>query len=255
MLSGALKENVIEEGELKEEFTRRKSEHEFSGKWIRNGCLKKETDMLFVAQEQALRINSIKEKIDKQPVSSKCRLCGTKEESVSGCPKLVQKQYKRRHDNVARRVHWELCKKHGLESSDRWYEHTPADVVENDEVELSWDLTIQTDMAVAHNRPDIILVEKAIWKFTIIDIAVPGDFKVVRTADWKVEKYHDLAFEIERIHRVETAILPVVIGALGTVPKRLIRSIELLGIGDIIASTQMTALLGTAGILCRTLNL
>ena len=94
--------------------------------------MKKETEgMLFAAH--ALRINSIKAKIDKQPVSSKCRLCGTKEETVmhlvSGCPKLAQKQYKRRHDNVARRVHWELCKKHGLESSGRWYEHTPADVV------------------------------------------------------------------------------------------------------------------------------
>ena len=71
---------------------------------------------------------------------------------VSGCPKLVQKQYKRRHDNVARRVHWELCKKYGLESSDKWYEHTPSDVVENDEVKFYWDLTIQIDMAVTHNR-------------------------------------------------------------------------------------------------------
>ena len=75
---------------------------------------------------------------------------------LSGCPKLAQKQYNRRHDNIARRVHWELCKKHGLESSDRLYEHTPADVVENDEVELYWDLTIQTYMTVAHSRPHIL---------------------------------------------------------------------------------------------------
>ena len=39
---------------------------------------------------------------------------------------------------------------------------------------------------------------------------------------------------VKRIHHVETAILPVVIGTLGTVP------INLLGIGDIIASTQIT---------------
>ena len=32
-------------------------------------------------------------------------------------------------------------------------------------------------MTVAHNRPDIILVEKAIQKLTIID-AVPSDFNV-----------------------------------------------------------------------------
>ena len=105
-----------------------------------------------------------------------------------------------------------MYKKHGLERSDRWYKHTPADVVENNEVEFYWDLIIQTDMTVAHNRPDVILVEKAIWKRTIINIAVPGDFNVVRIEDWKVEKYHDLSFEVKRIHHVETAILPVVIG-------------------------------------------
>ena len=146
--------------------------HKFSGKWIRNGFLKKEAEgMLSAAQAQALRINSIKAKIDKQPISPKCRLCGTEEETIMH---LVSG--------------WELYKKHGLESLDRWYEHTPA-VVENDEVELYWNITIQTDMTVAHNRPDIMLVEKAIRKWTIINIAVPGDFNVVRTEDWKVEKY------------------------------------------------------------------
>ena len=95
-------------------------------------------------------------------------------------------------------------------------------------------------MAVTRNRPDIILVEMAIRKCTIIDIAVPGDLNVVRTEDWKVEKYQDLASEVKRIHHEN---LPVVIGALGIVPKQLIRSIELLGVADIIASTQMTTLL------------
>ena len=42
-------------------------------------------------------------------------------------------------------------------------------------------------------------------KWTIIDIGVPGDFNVVRKEDWKVEKYQDLAFEVKRIHHVETS--------------------------------------------------
>ena len=75
--------------------------YDFSGKWIRNGFLKKETEgMLFVAKEQALRTNSIKANIDKQPVSPKFRSSGTKEETVmhlvSGDPKLAQKQYKKK---------------------------------------------------------------------------------------------------------------------------------------------------------------
>ena len=90
--------------------------------------------------------------------------------------------------------------------------------MENDEVELHWDLIIQSDMTVAHSRPEHILLEKAIRKWTFIDIVVSSDFNVVRTEDWKVEKYQDLVFEVKRFHRVESAILPVVIGALGTVP-------------------------------------
>ena len=56
------------EGKLQEQYVEKTSNivHDFSGKWIRNGFLKKETEgMLFSAQEQALRTNSIKEKIDK----------------------------------------------------------------------------------------------------------------------------------------------------------------------------------------------
>ena len=119
---------------------------------------------------------------------------------VSGCPSWCRNSIKENMTMFP--VHWELCKKHGVDSSDRWYEHTPVDVVENDEVELYWDLTIQ--------------------KWTIIDIAVPSDFNVVRTKDQKYEKYP-------------------VIGALGTVSKQFISSI-CLGIADIIASTQMTAM-------------
>ena len=55
--------------------------------------------------------------------------------------------------------------------------------MENEEVELYWDHTLQTDMTVQHNRTDIILVKKAIRKWAIIDIAVPSDFNVVRTKD------------------------------------------------------------------------
>ena len=114
-------------------------------------------------------------------------------------------------------------------------------------------------MTVAHNMPDIILVEKAIRKWTIIDIAVTGDFNVVRIEDWKVDKYQYIYIYIyiyiysicgkscRDIHSTSCR-------ALGTVPKRLISSIDLLDI-DYIASTQMTTRLGTAGILCSAMNL
>ena len=84
--------------------------------------------------------NQFNQSKDRQttPVSPKCRLYWTQEETVihlvSCCPNLAQKQYKRRHDNVARRVNSELFKNHGLEHSDRWYQHTSSVVLVNDEV-------------------------------------------------------------------------------------------------------------------------
>ena len=35
---------------------------------------------------------------------------------------LAQREYKRRHDTMAKNVHWELCGKFGLERATKWYE-------------------------------------------------------------------------------------------------------------------------------------
>ena len=57
---------------------------------------------------------------------------------------------------------------------------------------------------ITHNSPDMILAEKAIRRRTIVDVAVSDDFNVVRTEDWKVEKYQDLAFEVKITHHVNS---------------------------------------------------
>ena len=45
------------------------------------------------------------------------------------------------------------------------------------------------------------------------------DMNVVKKEDKKVGKYLKLAQEIRKMHKVNTEIIPIVIGALGTVPK------------------------------------
>ena len=56
------------------------------------------------AQNQSVRTNLIKPKIEKSQGDSLCRLCRKLDESidhiVSGCSKLAQKDYKRRHENL-----------------------------------------------------------------------------------------------------------------------------------------------------------
>ena len=58
------------------------------------------------AQNQRIRTNLVKGRIDKSQGDSLCRLCRKVDESidhiVSGCSKLAQKEYKRRHDNLGK---------------------------------------------------------------------------------------------------------------------------------------------------------
>ena len=130
----------LHEGKLQGQFVEktRNMAHKFSGKWKRNGFLKKNTEcMLFAAQEQALSTNANKANIDKQPVSPKCSCVGQKKRLLciylvvaQAAAETVQKKTWQCHQKS---IHWKLCKKHGLKSSHRRYECTPAEVMENDE--------------------------------------------------------------------------------------------------------------------------
>ena len=110
--------------------TTEKVDKEKSWQWLSRGDLKVGTEaLLCAAQEQVIKTNYIMYHIDKTSDSPMCRLCGKTGESVqhitSGCEKLAQREYKRRHNNVAKKVHWDICKKNGLEHSEKWYEHAP----------------------------------------------------------------------------------------------------------------------------------
>ena len=133
--------------------------------WLTRGELKKETESLITAaQDQALRTNAVKAKIDKTRVDSKCRMCLNADETVGHvvceCSKLALRKYKARHDSVAKAVHWNLCKKFDLECKEKWYEHEPEKVIESDKVKILWDFSIQTDHVIEHRRPDLVVLDK-----------------------------------------------------------------------------------------------
>ena len=92
--------------------------------WLQNGDLKRETESLIVAaQNQSIRTNLVKAKIDKSQGDSLCRVCRKVDESIdhiaSGCSKLAKKECKRRHDNLAKIVHWKLARKCNFEAGDK----------------------------------------------------------------------------------------------------------------------------------------
>ena len=68
-------------------------------------------------------------------------------------------------------------------------------------------------------------------------------------------KYSELAKEIRTIHKVKTECIPIVIGAFGIVPKKLLGFLKDLGIPDVIGWMQTCALLGTQRILKNVLSI
>ena len=53
----------------------------------------------------------------------------------------------------------------------------------------------------------------------MIDVAISADSNVIKKEAEKMLKYKDLTVEIERMWNVKTTVIPVIIGATGTIWK------------------------------------
>ena len=167
------------------QFVRQSKEVGSQDRWqqLRNGILKRETEgLICAAQEQAIQANLIKGKIDKRQEQTKCRMCSRADDAinhiVSECPKLAQKEYKRRHDWSGRRIHWEICGANGIHVKPKQYEHQLEAVIEYDFCKILWDFTVQTNHFITARRPDMIVIDKKYYECQIIDFAIPYDTRV-----------------------------------------------------------------------------
>ena len=107
-------------------------------RWLKAAGLKAETESLIVAaQDQSLPTRWYQHNILKKPeVDPKCRL--------SGCPELAKTEYTHRHNKAAAHMHRKICKEFGIEVKERWYEHEPKTVIENDTLTGPWQLIGRT---------------------------------------------------------------------------------------------------------------
>ena len=92
-------------------------------------------------------------------------------------------------------VHWKFARKCNFEAGDKWYEHEPEGVLENEDLKILWDFSIQTGHVIDAQRADLIVVNKKERSCKIIDFAVPGDSKIEEKEKDKIQKYQDLGNE------------------------------------------------------------
>ena len=156
---------------------------------------------------------------------------------------------------VGAAIYWELCKQLEFNHADKWYEHKPASALENEKSQLLGNFEVQTDLHIEARRPDLLIVDKEKNTCQIVDFAIPADHRVEMKGREKREKYQELARELQILWNKRVTVIPIVIGALGTVPKSLKNRLDQIGIRTKIETMQATALLNTARILRNVLEL
>ena len=135
--------------------------------------------------------------------------------------------------------------------------YNPAPVLENDTHKLLQDFDIHTDHLISVRRPDLIIINKRkktnrICK--IVDFAVSADHRIKLKECEKKDKYLDLARELKKLWNMKVSIVPIVIGAFGTVTEGLLKTLEEFEVSRRVETIQMTALLKMARILRRVLE-
>ena len=122
--------------------------------------------------------------------------------------------------------------------------HNPTPVLESNTHKFLWDFNIQTDNQVPARIPELIIISNKKRRiFKIVDFAVPADHRINLKECERKDKYLDLARELKKLWNMKVTIVPIVIGAFGTITKWLLKGLADLEVGVRVENIQMTALL------------
>ena len=87
-----------------------------------------------------------------------------------------------------------------------------------------------------------------------MEVAVLADHRIKLKESEKKDKYLDLARDLKKLWNMKVTIIPIVVGAFGTITKGLLNGLEDLEIRGRVETIQTTALLRTARILRKVLE-
>ena len=165
--------------------------------------------------------------------NAKCKHCQTANQTVdhlaTKCGKLLEHEYKHRHDEVAKAVHHHICYEYGLTKKCR-KNYTVQPVIANERVRIKFDQPITTDTRVAHNRPDILVHDLRRKVATIIEIGITCGPLLANVETTKARKYEHLAGEIRGMFPGTTVnMIPIVMSWDGRVTKHFKRYTQALG--------------------------
>jgi hypothetical protein len=112
---------------------------------------------------------------------------------------------------------------------------------------------VQTDRTFPNNKPDIVIRDNEKGTCMLIDVAVPGDRNLIQKEAKKILKYKDLTIETQFIWNVKIRVIPIIIGATGTISKSFRKYVSTIPGNHEVKELKKSATLGTAHILRKVL--
>jgi hypothetical protein len=88
----------------------------------------------------------------------------------------------------------------------------------------------------------------------LIDVALSGDRNVIKKEAETFLKYKDLTIKVQRMWNLKSKVIPVIIGATGTISKSFRKYVSNIPGNHKIKVLEKTAILGTAQILQNVLT-
>ena len=120
-------------------------------------------------------------------------------------------------------------------------------------VTILWNQQVQTDSTSPSNKPGIIIRDNEKGTCMLIGAVISGNRNVFKKEAEKIIKYKDLTIEIQRMWNVKTEVIPVIIGATGTISKSFRKYVSNIPGKHEVKELQKTAILDTAHILLKVL--
>ena len=132
---------------------------------------------------------------------------------------MLGHDYMRRHNEVVRCIHLNLCNKYEIKRSKKLRTHSVQEVVANENVEIRVDTRIKTDIKIQHDRPDIFVLDKKKNEITLIEIGITNLDLLTQVENEKMRKYDLIANELAISRKCKVKIIPYVMTWEGLVTK------------------------------------
>lgn len=209
-----------------------------------------------------------------------CRLCKrrgvleTAKHVVADCEYFRPTLMRSRHDSVCRKIYNALCKAYGF-TTVHYTQAVPVSQISYDgTVELWWDRNINTVVKLAHNRPDLVLIDRAQGKVFVLEVSVSWFSRLGESTERKRQRYavnscleneqevalpfppgDNLAGELQNMLGLTVNVIPVVVGTCGEVLPSLRENLSKvpawtqIEVTQLVERMQRTTVIGTSRIL------